>query len=136
MIIILWLAFSVVAGVLAHNKGRSGAGFFFLALLLSPIIGILAAAVVSPDATRAGDRAARSGRGRVCPHCAEVVKPAARVCRYCGNNLPAAAASAPVPAARARLGGVSWADLTGVQRMFLAFLLLGLCLMAAERFLL
>jgi len=42
-----WIGLSLVAGTIAGNKGRSSVGFFFLALFLSPVIGILAALVAS-----------------------------------------------------------------------------------------
>jgi hypothetical protein len=31
----LWIAFSVVVGVAANDRGRNGAGWFFLALLVA-----------------------------------------------------------------------------------------------------
>lgn len=51
-------------------------------------------------------------RGKVCPRCAERVKTAARVCRYCGHQFPLVAASGGVdlskpylvPARRSRTG--------------------------------
>lgn len=47
-IIIGWIILSILAGIGARNKGRSFAGFFFLSLLLSPLIGLIAMAVVKP----------------------------------------------------------------------------------------
>jgi hypothetical protein len=37
-IIFFWVAFSIVVGVAANSRGRNGGGWFFLALLISPII--------------------------------------------------------------------------------------------------
>ncbi len=48
VILVLWILFSVVAGTVARNKGRSFAGFFFLSLLLSPVIGLIVIAVLKP----------------------------------------------------------------------------------------
>ena len=42
-IIIGWIAFSVLAGFIAQNKGRSFLWFFLASILLSPLIGVLAA---------------------------------------------------------------------------------------------
>lgn len=47
-IIIGWIVLSILTGIGARNKGRSFAGFFFLSLLLSPVIGLIAMAVVKP----------------------------------------------------------------------------------------
>jgi hypothetical protein len=38
---------------------------------------------------------------RPCPECAEPIKAAARVCRFCGHRLDAPAAAGPAPAAQA-----------------------------------
>ena len=43
MIVFFWICFSFLAAWIAADKGRSGVGFFFLSLLLSPLIGIIAA---------------------------------------------------------------------------------------------
>lgn len=40
-IIILWLSLSIGTGVIASSKGRDGLGYFLLALVTSPLIGLI-----------------------------------------------------------------------------------------------
>lgn len=42
MIIVTWLALSVLIGVLAQGKSRSFVGWFVLSLCFSPLIGLIA----------------------------------------------------------------------------------------------
>lgn len=76
---ILWIGLCIIAGAIAANKGRSGVGFFFLAVVLSPIIGIAAALVARKDA----QYDLNLGTHKQCPQCAEHVKSEARMCRFC-----------------------------------------------------
>jgi hypothetical protein len=48
-IFVIWLALSILAGVIASQKGRSGMGFFLLSLVLSPLVGIIAALVAGQN---------------------------------------------------------------------------------------
>ena len=53
-IFVLWVGLSAVAGVIANAKGRSGAGYFFLSLVVSPLIGLILACAlpaIDPDGT-------------------------------------------------------------------------------------
>ena len=81
--------------------GSYGCGAFVLALILSVVlIGIIAfiyMLIVKPDGTlsvtyelreRPEDLLTRSASdSRICPRCAETVKAAALVCRYCGHEF-------------------------------------------------
>lgn len=48
LIVIIWLVLALVIGFAAGQRGRSGVGWFFLAVVLSPLIAGLLVAVL-PD---------------------------------------------------------------------------------------
>jgi hypothetical protein len=40
-LLLLWLVFAIVVGYAASTKGRSGVGWFLLAVLISPLIAVI-----------------------------------------------------------------------------------------------
>lgn len=84
---VVWIICGAAGSVICENKGRSALEGFLLGLLLGPI-GLIICGVLPKDVTAIEHRALRSGAIRKCPYCAELVRLEARVCRYCGRDIP------------------------------------------------
>lgn len=98
-ILMLWVAVAVacalVGRALGERKGRGSEGFW-LGLFLG-VVGIVIVLVISPtpeaqarfnqEVARAAERLGGAAALRPCPWCAELVQPAARLCRYCGRDI-------------------------------------------------
>ena len=80
----LWFLLALGVGVLASRGfGRSLVGWFLLAVVLTPLVGILLFLLPSR---------------RPCPFCAELIQSSAIVCRYCGRDVTAAMGHPTLPA--------------------------------------
>lgn len=88
LVLILWLAFAFLVGAFAQHRGRSGGGWGLLALLLSPLLVFIILLAIGPNHEGIEADAIASGEMRKCPHCAELVKAEAKLCRYCHSELP------------------------------------------------
>jgi RNA polymerase subunit RPABC4/transcription elongation factor Spt4 len=102
--LVIWLVVSVVIGVLASKRGRSGFGWFLLAFIISPLLAGLLLALIENLAPQQSQPETRfltpvSADTKACPRCAETIKKAATVCRFCGYVFPEHSSTAPTPSA-------------------------------------
>ena len=86
--VLFWFILAILVGVYASSKGRSGIGFFLIAILLSPLIGFIIALIVDPVQASVEARALETGDVKKCPYCAELVKSEAKVCKHCHKDIP------------------------------------------------
>ena len=64
--IFAWIVLSIHIGAWAINKGRNGAGFFFLSLLMSPLIGFVVLVAIK----NISKPSAQTNRSWKCSKCA------------------------------------------------------------------
>ena len=81
---LLWLACAVLVGILAAGRYRSGFGWFFVSMIVSPFVGLLALMIAtdhgfSPQPTMSANRS-----GWTCANCKLENTPGSLECERCG----------------------------------------------------
>ena len=75
-VLLSWIFLSILVGAVASlKKKRDGLHWFFLSLVITPLIAFIVILVAGSTLKR-------------CPKCAEEVKKDAVVCRFCGYDFP------------------------------------------------
>lgn len=90
-VFVLLLFFAMVPAAIAHSKGRS----FFLWWLYGMAFFIVAlphALLIKVDQDSLDAKGINQGQ-RICPHCAELIREKANVCRFCGRDVKASEGS-------------------------------------------
>lgn len=86
-LVFTWFFFALLVGIFAGSRGRGGISWFFISIIISPLLAFLLVLVMAPLGEQRTRREVEAGRAKVCPQCAEEVKPAAKVCRFCGHKF-------------------------------------------------
>jgi hypothetical protein len=81
-LLLFWIVGAILVAVVASSKRRSGARWFFLSLLISPLLTLIAVAAMPRIEPPTPQEPVK-----ICPRCAEKVKLAAVVCRFCGHEF-------------------------------------------------
>ena len=72
LLLLFWMLFGMWGYKIGTAKGYSGVESFIVGVLLGPFTVLLYAA---------------SNKGKKCPHCGEMIKTEAEVCRFCHSHL-------------------------------------------------
>lgn len=90
--VLIWIVLCFVVAYVAGQKGRSGAGMFFLSLFLSPLVGLLV--VIALPALAPSEATPKGSDIVMCRSCGNPKRRDRPRCSRCGNadeaDLPAA----------------------------------------------
>ncbi|MEG3641388.1 zinc ribbon domain-containing protein [Magnetococcus sp. PR-3] len=102
--LIAWIAGTFMATSAASSKGMSGALWFALALLFSPLLALLAVAAHGSNQATQGKLLKHEYGYTDCPSCMRAIDSKAAYCGHCGRGIEQKQAAKPttVPPPRAQ----------------------------------
>ena len=86
MIFFIWLFSIILTPIIANSKGKSSLGFLLFAIIFGPLA-LIWILVAPADEEGIEKNKLMSNEAKKCPYCAELIKPEAKLCRFCGKNL-------------------------------------------------
>lgn len=101
--LVVWFLLCLLVGSWAGKKGHSVVGYFFLAFFLSPLIGLIVVAILDTDSKSIESEQLQHRQAKRCPHCAEIIKMDARVCKHCGRDVMTAGDVIACPLCNAKI---------------------------------
>jgi len=91
VIICLLLILGLVPAGIAHSRGRSFVIWWLYGIVLPPFA--LVHALGIPRVRTVRDRQLLAEGMKACPHCAELIRAGACLCRYCGRETATSVAA-------------------------------------------
>ncbi len=73
-LVLIWFVLSILVGVFANNRGKSGILYFLFSIILSPLLGFLIALISGDDSKKK------------CSNCGQKIDINAKVCPFCLDN--------------------------------------------------
>jgi predicted amidophosphoribosyltransferase len=86
--LIIWVVCIIVSAAIYQGKGGSPVTGGLIGALLGPI-GVVLALVTKPNPVAIEQQQLAAGQAKKCPHCGEMIRPEATICRFCHQPVEA-----------------------------------------------